>query len=98
MGLQTEYSIILGYVSFVLVLGVFVNIGAPAFLENLPLTPTFPSTPAVWDYLTFPIANIGYFFYIMAITCLTYPLLGALITGYSVVILYIMIGLLRGGH
>jgi len=95
-----EYKIIIGYVIFLGVLSFLATIGANQILTNPPTPPIVPPIPSADPISTlFWVAeNIGYFFTLMLATSLEYPLLAVFIAGYTVVIIYIVLGLIRGGH
>jgi hypothetical protein len=93
-----EYSIILGYVVFVGFLALLVGYAGESLFENAPSAPVFPTEATSWDYLLFPLSNLAYFFGLMGLTAITYPILGIVLFGYSIVFLYIVMGLIRGGH
>lgn len=96
--MTTEYGIIVGYVLFVGFLMILSTNAGTTLLANYPTAPTFPAAATSWDYLIFPVVNLTYMFSMMALTAVAYPILGVLLLGYSVVFLYIVMGLIRGGH
>jgi hypothetical protein len=76
-----------------------IQIGSMAgytIVKNAPPAPTIPPEPTILDYITYPIANIGYFFKLM-MTSSDYFLFGALIlTPFIVAMLWVILEFVRG--
>ena len=94
----SEYKVIASYVIFLSVLGLFVSLGAKQILTNPPAAPTAPEAPNnVLDALFWVGNNVGYFFSLMIVTSIEYPFLAVITTAYTVVFIYMMLRLIRGG-
>ena len=48
------------------------------------------------SWLAYVFSSIWYFFIIIGMTSVAYPLLGAILLGYSLVVLYVILKLIRG--
>jgi len=90
------------YIVFLMFLSMIVGMMSPAERElfGLPVDiepPEVPPEPQWWDYVKYPIEQLGYFFRIM-IALPTTGWLGMLIVSPAIVtLLYMVLRLLRGG-
>lgn len=101
--IKTKGQVYLTKLQFIYFYAVFlffvVEIGAlmgVSIVKDAPSPPTIPPQPTVWDYLTWPIANIGYFFQLMLVSS-DFFLFGALVlTPFIIGLIWIAIETMRG--
>ena len=94
---DSEFGILFGYVLFIGLLGLFADWGSGYILNNAPVRPAAPPNGCWVCFLTFPVFQLAYFILLVGVTAIAYPWLGALLTAYSVVVLYMIIRIFRGG-
>jgi hypothetical protein len=86
------YALFLIYFTFMISLGAG-TLGLRVGLEP----PTIPEEPSVWDYVAYPIKNVGFFFRLM-MADVGIGILGLLVYAPAIIILiYAVLRLLRGG-
>jgi hypothetical protein len=92
---MTKVWFILGtfaFITFVVQMGALMG---SSIVTNAPPPPTIPDVPTAWDYLTYPVANIGYFFQLMAVSS-TYTVVGVILSIFLVGLIWAIIELIRG--
>jgi len=74
-----------------------IALGAPFITDINIEPPTIPAEPSAWDYLAYPIANIGFFFSLM-LASQPIGFLGIILFAPPIfVLIYGLLKLLRGG-
>jgi len=88
---------IFSYAVFLFFISQIVALGSP-FIADIDLEPpSIPEQPTVWDYVSYPISNIGFFFNLM-LASPTVGFIGAVVfTPAIIVLIYGLLKLLRGG-
>lgn len=71
------------------------NMMGTNLIKNAPTPPTIPPEPTVWNYITYPFENLGYFFRIMSIST-EFQILGLITSVFIIALIWCIIELVRG--
>lgn len=91
-----------GYVAFLGFIVIMTTLGAPFILDNVPESPTFPENPpggflAVFSYIEFAIGSLGFFFSLLFVSFVEFPIIFSLLfLPLLVRLFFIIINLIRG--
>jgi hypothetical protein len=93
---------LLSYIVFLMFIALVVGMMSPEEKEKfgLPVNitpPSVPPKPSVWDYISYPIAQLGFFFSLMVALPTTGWVGWLIVTPAIVLLLYLVLRLLRGG-